>query len=562
MAKKKYIYSIGELTRRLIKLSAPQAGNIILSTVASIIGNVAQMGLMGFGAMMILSLTGKTTMGSNALWIALTAVCALLIPIMRYLEGEYSHVGAYMLLAEMRTRLFSDLRRLAPACLVDRQKGDIISIAIADIETIENFFAHTVGPTFTVILLPLIALITAANVHWLYAVCLIPLYLIISIIIPLLAMSSGRRIGMEYRVQVAELKSLVLESVYGLKDVQIFGQGGKRMDMVREKSKVVNSITHRKTIHKQLVTAMPTFFIYLSRIMIIAISSYLAITNQDMLNGVIVLSLVVSASFSSTQSLVSVVSNLLETYAAAERLFEIEDSIPEVIEADKPRGLERIDEIDFDGVVFAYKSRNKIVLDGVDLSIKPGDKIGIIGESGAGKSTILRLLMRFWETGEGAIKLNDTNIRDYSLRDLRDRIALLEQHTFIYNDTVAANIALGKPDASMDEIREAARRAGIDRLIETLPDGYDTVLGELGNGLSGGEKQRIGIARIMLTDPDVIVMDEPTSSLDIFNEKGILKTLDDEYKDKTIIIVSHRKSTLTGCRKIYRLNGEKKLVAI
>ena len=185
---------------------------------------------------------------------------------------------------------------------------------------------------------------------------------------------------------------------------------------------------------------------------------------------------------------------------------------------------------------------------------KKGEKIGIIGPSGVGKSTILRLLLRFWDPDAGEIRLDGVPLRNVSFQSLRSRVALVEQQTFIYDDTAAANIALGKPDASMEEIRLAAKRAGISTLMDRLPDGYETRLGELGNRLSGGEKQRIGIARIMLTDPDVIVMDEPTSSLDIFHEKILLKTLEDEYADKTIIIVSHRRSTLTGCDRIYRLN--------
>lgn len=559
--KNKYKYGLGELTKRLFLMAAPEKKNIILSTLASIIGNVAQMGLMGFGALIILSFAGKSDYELRYWWIGLTALCAILIPVMRYYEGALTHVAGYNLLADIRVSLFGNLRRLAPACLVDRQKGDIISIAIADIETIENFFSHTVGPTFTVILLPLIAIIIAANVHWLYAVSLLPMYIIISVVIPLLAMRSGRKIGVDYRQQVAELKSLVLESIYGLKDVQIHGIGRERLEMVENKSRQINTTAHKKTLHKQLVTSMPTFFIYLARILIIAISSYLAITDQNMLNGVIILSLVVSASFSSTQSLVSVVSNLLETYAAAERLFEIEDAIPEVVEAVDPKTMGTIENLEFENVDFRYKTKDSMILNDMNLKIKQGDKIGIIGESGAGKSTILRLLLRFWEPNSGKILINGVNIKDSSFAELRSRVALIEQHTFIYNDTVANNIAFGKPDASMEEIREAARRAGIDKLIETLPQGYNTPLGEFGNQLSGGEKQRIGIARVMLTNPDVIVMDEPTSSLDIFNEKEVLKTLKDEYRDKTLIIVSHRSSTLTCANTIYRLE-DKKLVSI
>lgn len=554
---RKYGYSIAELSRRLFVMAAPQARYIFLSTAASIIGNLAHMGLMGFGSALILFCAGKLNAGSLYLWGGLMLLCALLIAVMRFYEGFASHVAAYRLLASMRVEFFKSLRRLAPACLVDRQKGDIISIAISDIDTIESFFAHTIGPMFTVILLPLIALCYAGSVHWLFAAGLFPVYIMISVVIPLLAMKSGRDLGISYRKEIGTLKSLVLESVYGLKDIQIFGAGEKRMEAVENKSKTINKTAHAMTLHRQLVTAMPTFFIYLSRILIIFITSYISLTQQVDFNGVIILSFVVSASFSSTQSLISVVSSLLETFAAAERLFEIEDTLPAVTELPEAEDIGSISSIEFENVSFGYKEQNGAILDEINLCISEGGKLGIIGESGAGKSTILRLLLRFWDVSRGRITLDSKDLKDVQLKALRSHIALLEQNTFIYNDTAAANIALGKPDASREEIIEAAKRAGIHNTIEALPDSYDTPLGEFGNRLSSGEKQRVGIARIMLIDPDVIVMDEPTSSLDVFNEKLILKTLEDEYSDKTIIIVSHRNSTLTGCGTICRLNAGK-----
>ena len=550
---KKYSYSVAELAKRLFIFAAPEKYFIILSALVSILGNLAHMGLMSFGATLILFCAGKVVNGSYYLWGGLTLFCVLIIAVMRFYEGYASHVAAYRLLANMRVRLFKALRRLAPACLVDREKGDLLSIAIADIDTIENFFAHSIGPMFTVILLPLTALCYAGSVHWLFAVGLFPVYVMISIVIPLLAMKSGRDLGISYRKELGSLKSLVLESVYGLRDIQIFGIGQKRLQEVRRKSAEINKTAHAMTLHRQLVTAMPTFFIYLSRILIIFIASYIALTEQVDYSGVIILSFAVSASFSSTQSLISVVSSLLETFAAAERYFAIEDTIPAVAEAAEAYELESLEEIELENVSFLYKNQREKTLDDVNLHIKKGDKLGIIGESGAGKSTILRLLLRFWNPTGGNILLDGKNLKNVRLKDLRSRIALLEQSTFIYNDTIAANIALGKPEADREEIIEAARRAGIHNTIMTLPDGYDTQMGEQGNRLSGGEKQRVGIARIMLMDPDFIVMDEPSSSLDVFNEKLLLKTLEDEYSDKSIIIVSHRSSTLTGCDKIYRL---------
>jgi ATP-binding cassette subfamily C protein len=268
---------------------------------------------------------------------------------------------------------------------------------------------------------------------------------------------------------------------------------------------------------------------------------------------------VVSASFSSTQSLTTVISNLLETFAAAERIFALEDTVPEVIEAENPRELGAIETIEFDHVSFGYPetaadaAHGPLILKDFSFDLKRGEKIGVAGESGSGKSTIIRLLLRFWEPNSGTIRINGIPLKEISLQSLRSRIVLLEQDTFLFNDTVANNISLGKPGASQKEIEASARRAHIHDFIMTLPQGYDTGLGEMGNRLSGGEKQRIGIARAMLLDPDVLVMDEPTSNLDVLGEKGILKTLAEEYGDKSIFLVSHRMSTLSICDRYLRL---------
>ena len=548
--------SLGGLTLRLLRVAGPVKGMLALSTLASIIGNVSHMGLMGFGALLILS-SAQLASGEPLQWGILMFISALLIVVCRYLEGYISHAGAYRLLADMRVKMFETLRVLAPACLMDRQKGDILSIAVADIETIEFFFAHTIGPLFTVILLPTITLMIAGMNSPLFVAALLPIYLVISIILPLVAINTGRQIGVNYRVRIGELKSLVLESVNGLKDIQIFNIGQQRSEQVTHQTEEINKAAHALTMHRQLVTSMPTFFVYLARIMVIGVASRLALEGQSNPAGIVVLSFVVSASFSSTQSLTTVISNLLETYAAAERLFTLEDTLPEVQEIAHPKRIERIQDISFNDVTFSYTDTSPSILDKMSLHLRAGDKVGIVGESGIGKSTIIRLLLRFWEPKGGSITVDGIPLGNLSLQSLRSRIAMLEQDTFIFNDTIAANIALGKPEASHEDIVAAAKRARIDQFIMTLPDGYDTQMGELGGRLSGGEKQRIGIARAMMMDPDILVMDEPTSSLDVLNEKGLLKTLEEEYADKTILVVSHRASTLTGCNRILKLEAGK-----
>ena len=551
---RRFKYSIPQMTWRLLHIAAPVKRTLAVSTLASIVGNLAQMGLMGFGALMLMSCAGLAG-GSPITYGVLAAISAALIVSGRYTEGIVSHAGAYRLLSDMRINLFQTIRRLAPACLMDREKGDILNIAVSDIETIEFFFAHTIGPMFTVIILPCVTLGLALWFHPLFAAVLLPVYIIVSVIFPLIAVKAGRGVGMRYRKRLGEMKSLVLESVYGLKDIQIFGCGERRMQAVQEKNKEINKEAHGLTLHRQTVSSAPTFFVYLARILIIGAASYLAASGASEPVGTVLLSFVAAASFSSTQSLTMVISSLLETYGAAERLFVLEDTKPEIEEAEKPKKCGHIQKIEFDHAGFYYTDPEKPVLDNFSLTVSDNEHLGIVGESGIGKSTVLRLLLRFWNVKSGRIRINGIPIEELSTAELRRRIAVLEQDTFLFDGSIAENIAIGKPDASMEEIQKAARRAGLHNFISTLPDGYDTQMGEMGARLSGGERQRVGIARTMLTDPDVIVMDEPTSSLDVLHEKELLKTLREECADKMLIIVSHRPSTLTGCTRIIRLEN-------
>ena len=547
---KRFSYSIPRMTGRLLRIAAPVKGTLAVSTLASILGNLAQMGIMGFGALLLLRCAGWVE-GSPWVFAGLMALSALLIVLGRYVEGVVSHAGAYKLLASMRVTLFEKIRTLAPACLMDRQKGDILNIAVSDIETVEFFFAHTIGPLFTVIILPCVTLGLALWFHPLFAAVLLPVYLVVSVVFPLIAVKAGRGVGLRYRARLGELKSLVLESVYGLKDIQIFGFGPARLAQVEEKNREINKAAHGLTLHRQTVSSAPTFFVYLARVLIIATASYLAVQGSSHPVGTVVLSFVAAASFSSTQSLTMVVSSLLETYAAAERLFQIEDTQPQVTEPVHPKACGPIREICFDQVGFSYGGNP--VLRNFSLTLSGREKVGVMGESGVGKSTVLRLLLRFWNPQQGQITINGIPIQEISLNELRQRIALLEQETFLTSGTLGENIALGKSDATREEIREAARQAGLADFIETLPQGYHTPMGEMGARLSGGERQRVGIARVLLLNPDVIVMDEPTSSLDVLHEKELLQTLEEACRDKLLLLVSHRPSTLTGCGRIVRL---------
>ena len=550
--KRKFSYSMKEMNYRLLMMGRPIWKYIGISTLASTLGALSHMGLMGFGALWLLAAAGFSD--GAGIYAALTAVCAVLIAVCRYLEGVFSHLGAYGILAKMRVHLFDAIDRIAPAYLIGRETGDVMNIAVSDIETLEYFFAHTIGPMFTVILLPTTTVVIAWCVNPLYALVLIPIYLIISVVLPLVALKAGRGIGMRYREQLGDLKSKILESVYSIRDIQIFGAGQRRMQVVEQANAKVNQAALGLTLHRQTIASFPNFFVYLARILILVCAGVLASRGINHPVGTIALSFAATASLSSTFSLTFVVTSLLESYAAAERIFKIEDAEPETREPEHPVPCGEIETIEFRNVTFAYPGTQKNILEHFDYVIKKGDRVGIAGESGAGKSTILRLLLRFYAPTKGQILINGIPIEQISFTELHQRIAFLEQDTYLFDATIAENIGVAKPDAAVEEIKIAAKRAGIAEFIETLPDGYDTDMGQMSARLSGGERQRIGIARVLLRNPDVCLMDEPSSALDALHEKELLHTLETEYAGKTLLLISHRASTLTGCERI--LNAE------
>lgn len=548
--KRTFSYSMKEMNRRLLAIGRPIRKYIAISTIASVVGALSHMGLMGFGALWLLAAAGFCD--GMITYAALTITCAVLIALCRYLEGLFSHLGAYGILAKMRVHLFDAIDRISPAYMIGRETGDIMNIAVADIETLEYFFAHTIGPMFTVILLPVTTVVLAWFVNPLYALVLIPIYIMISVVLPLGALIAGRGIGMRYREQLGDLKSRILESVYSIRDIQIFGAGNRKMEDVMQANSQVNKAAFGLTLHRQTIASFPNFFIYLARILILVCAGYLASKGINHPVGTIAISFTATASLSSSFSLTFVVTSLLEAYGAAERIFKIEDTLPQTEEPETPVVCGEIETIEFKDVTFAYPNTERRILDHFNYVIHKGDQIGIAGESGAGKSTLLRLLLRFYAPSEGQILINGIPLNQISFSELHQRIAFLEQDTYLFDMTIAKNIGIAKPEASMEEIKDAARRAGIAEFIDTLPDGYDTDMGQMSARLSGGERQRIGIARILLRNPDICLMDEPSSALDALHEKELLHTLKTAYAGKTLLLISHRGSTLTGCNRILR----------
>ena len=385
--KRKFSYSILEMNCRLLAIGRPIRKYIVISTLASIFGALAHMGLMGFGALWLLAAAGYCR--GTVIYAALTVLCAALISLCRYLEGVFSHQGAYGILAKMRVHLFDAIDRVSPAYLIGRETGDVMNVAVSDIETLEFFFAHTIGPMFTVILLPVTTVVLAWRVSPLYAWVLIPIYILISIVLPLIALKAGRGIGMRYRERLGTLKSKILESVYSIRDIQIFGAGPRKMQEVAEANRQVNRAALGLTLHRQTIASLPSFFVSLARILILVCAGVLASRGADDPVGTVAVSFAATASLSSTFNLTFVVTSLLEAYAAAERIFKIEDALPETEEPAHSTPCGEIETIEFRDVSFAYPHTDRQILEHFSYVIHKGDRIGIAGESGVGKSTIL-----------------------------------------------------------------------------------------------------------------------------------------------------------------------------
>lgn len=545
-----------KIMKRLARQIKPVSGYMGLCITGGILGQLTILGTLIAGVGIICSFAGIDMFLNTSQWIAVLFVCAVLRGPSRYLEQYFGHHVAYKLLAIMRVDLYDNLRKLSPAKMLDKKNGDVVSTAISDIECIEIFFAHTVAPIVIAIVISIVSLVLCAVIWPMIALVMLPFYLIIGIVIPIFSARSGRDTGRAYRSLLGDLKSYLIDSLKGIKEIIVFGKGTERLAEIDKKGNEINGVLHKLIRHRNFVMALPDLGRTLSRVAVMAICSYGMMIGEVGIGGAAVLMVVLAASFTPVIAISGLSGSLLQTFAAAERVFALEDEKPQVVDPVNPKKMgANSGEICFNNIGFTYPTRPNVVIDDFNMTAQKGEKIAFVGESGSGKSTALRLLLRYWDPNEGEILVGGTNIKDLTLKECRNNFAMLSQDTWLMNDTIEENIKIGNPNATYEEVVEAAKRACIHEFIENLPDGYQSNAGEMGSRLSGGERQRIGIARVCLRNTPIMILDEPTSSLDTLNEKSILKTLYTEFKDRTIITVSHRASTVAGCDRVYRLDG-------
>ena len=473
--------------------------------------------------------------------------------ILHYGEQYCNHYIAFRILAIIRHKVFAVLRKLCPAKLEGKEKGNLIAIITSDIELLEVFFAHTISPIAIAFITSLIMVIFIWYQHPIAGIISLLAYITVGIALPLWNGSRSADAGMNFRNNVGELNNFVINSMYGVDEILQYNQGEVRLNEMDSKSLELSDNQRKLSFFEGSQRAATNIVIQLFSWLMFFYMLMLYKNESIGFSQMLIATLAMMSSFGPTVALSSLSNNLNQTLACGERVLSLLEEEPTVEEVSGKEATS-FEGADVDNVNFSYAE--EIILDNVSLDIKKGKVLGIHGVSGSGKSTLLKLLMRFWDVNTGEIHISGKNIKNVNTEDLRKMIGYVTQETVIFQGTIADNIRVSKQDASLEEIYNAAKKASIHDFISSLPNGYDTNVGELGDSLSDGEKQRIGLARAFLHDGDFLLLDEPTSNLDVLNEGIILKSLSEESAGKTIVLVSHRKSTMSLVDETYEMaNG-------
>lgn len=483
-------------------------------------------------------------------------VIALLRGILHYLEQYCNHYIAFRLLAIIRHKVFEALQKLCPAKLESHDKGNLISIITTDIELLEVFYAHTISPIAIALLTSLIMVVFIGHYHILAGLLALVAYIVVGVVIPIINGKLGSEEGMAFRTRFGELNSFVLDSLRGLDETIQYGQGEERKKELVRRSQGLADQQEYLSFREGAQRSITNMVILLASFGMLFLTLSLYLNHQLGFEGIITCTLSMMGSFGPVVALSSLSNNLNQTLASGERVLSLLEEKPlvEEIEGDMESSNVFKGAL-MDHVTFSYE--DETILDDYSLKLEPGKITGIHGVSGSGKSTLLKLLMRFWDVNQGAITVDEEDIKQIPTKHLRDMESYVTQETHLFHDSIANNIAIAKSKATREEIMESAKKASIHDFIMTLPNGYDTEVGELGDTLSGGEKQRIGIARAFLHDAQMILMDEPTSNLDSLNEGIILKSLKESSEEKTIVLVSHRISTMNIADTVYEMKDGK-----
>ncbi|WP_118777507.1 ABC transporter ATP-binding protein [Haemophilus haemolyticus] len=532
----------------LLKLVTPLAHIMAFTITMGTLGFLAAIFIMVLGAMGLVNLLNFDTHLSFSGILTALVVLAVARGALRYLEQMSGHYIAFKLLALLRDKVFSSLRRLAFVKLQDKQAGQLVSLVTNDIELLEVFYAHTIAPIMIAFFTSAILLLVFVHLSGWFVVVALAAYLTVGVILPIITTKLAREDGRRYRELVGEMNDFFLDSVRGMKEIQLFGYAKQRLDEIQQRSQKIDTAFERIKDQEAKVRVYTEVAVSVFNIIMLFTGLILFSLDKIDFSAFLVGVILLMSSYGPVIALSNLSSNLLQTLASGERVLSLLAEEPELKDVQSAVDLKDVSRIDVENVNFAYGEEQ--ILSDVSLSVKKGEILGIHGRSGSGKSTLLKLLMRFYDPKSGSIKINGETLPNINTRSLRDNMAYITQQTYIFNETIEENIRLARRDSTLEEIMEAAKKASIHDFILSLPQGYQTKMTELGGNLSDGEKQRIGIARAFLHNAPIILLDEPTSNLDSLNEAMILKSLLDVKAEKLIILVSHRQSTMAICDQV------------
>ncbi|MDR2615755.1 MAG: ABC transporter ATP-binding protein/permease [Oscillospiraceae bacterium] len=535
---------------KLIAFVKPLGGVMSLAVLLGVLGNLSSIFIPLLGCFAILGAAGFAAplgLGMSAL-IAAAVICGVLRGAFRYGEQTCNHFIAFRLLALIRERVFEALRRLCPAKLEGRERGNLITILTGDIELLEVFYAHTISPVAIAAIVSIFMTVFVGLYHPLYALIAALGYITVGAALPALGARAAGSGNARLREETGKFSSFYFDSLRGLYELARFGRGGERKSQIGDKTDELDGIRRSLNGREGALSALSGLCVTFFALVTLAAAFALRRAGAVELPGVLIPTVAVFSSFGPTLALANLGAGLQPTLSAGRRVLALLDETPEtedVIDGKAP---------DFTGahsekLTFSYGGED--VLRDLTLDIPKGRITGVTGKSGSGKSTFLKLLMRFWDAPPGSLFISDARVSEITTAHLRRLEGFVTQDTELFHDTIEANIKLGRPDASREDVVAAAKKASAHEFISRLPNGYETQIGELGSTLSGGERQRIGLARAFLHDAPLMLLDEPTSNLDSLNEGVILKALRGEARGRTVILVSHRASTMAAADRTY-----------
>lgn len=536
----------------LVMLLGSLAYIMVLAVINGSLGFVCAMGVTLFGAVGVAKVMGEAIALSYGWIIALAIGCGVLRGLLRYLEQYGNHYIAFRLLAVLRSRIFGALRTLCPAKLESKQKGSIIAMITSDIETLEVFYAHTISPICIAVIVSLAVFIFVGNIaHWYLALVALLGYAAVGIALPLISSARLKESGVRYRAEFAGFNAFFLDSIKGIKEIVLNNAGESRRAEVDRRSDVLLEETRK--MKKDITRAAAATELTVSLAIIAALAVGVLLIGCGMLSvGRMIIGVTaVFGSFGPVIAISALPGNLTQTFASGDRVLNLLSEKPAVEPVENGEEF-TFDDLDVRDLSFSYDGENPVLSD-ICMHAGKGEIIGIVGESGCGKSTFLKLLLRFWQKNRGTIAYNGTDIDRIDGASLLDNVTMVSQTTYLFDESIEDNLRIAKPEATQQEIEEACRMASIHDFVMSLPEGYKTRVGALGDNLSAGEKQRLGLARAFLRGSSLILLDEPTSNVDSINEGIILKALREQKRSRSIILVSHRESTMAVADRVYRV---------